>query len=134
MKKLIKQISLIAIMLILVFALTGCGNKMIATKTIDGDGVKAKLKYEIQFENDKVSNIKMITEYESKEDADEAFESLEFINTLAENEEDKLNIEQDGNKVIMVLTGEQYGELSTEEEMTKKAIKANLEEEGFKVR
>lgn len=134
MKKLIKQISLIAIMLILVFALTGCGNKMIATKTIDEDGVKAKLKYEIQFENDKVSNIKMITEYESKEDADEAFESLEFINTLAENEEDKLNIEQDGNKVIMVLTGEQYGELSTEEEMTKKAIKANLEEEGFKVR
>ena len=124
MKKLIKQISLIAIMLILVFALTGCGNKMIATKTIDEDGVKAKLKYEIQFENDKVSNIKMITE----------FESLEFINTLAENEEDKLNIEQDGNKVIMVLTGEQYGELSTEEEMTKKAIKANLEEEGFKVR
>lgn len=134
MKKTIKQILLIGVLLILVFALTGCGNKMVATKTIDEDGVKAKLRYEIKFKDNKVSNIKMMTEYESKEDADEAYESLDFINTLAEKEEDKYDITQDGNKVIISLDHDQYSKLSGSDELSKDEIKANLEKEGFKVK
>lgn len=135
MKKTIKQILLMGVLLILVFGLAGCGNKMVATKTVDENGIKANIRYEILFKKDKVNSIKMSTEYETKEAADAAFKSLQLVNTLAQNnEEDKLDISQDGNKVIIILTGEQFEALSDEEEMTKKEIKTNLEQEGFKVR
>ena len=130
MKKTIKQFILILIMFFLVLTLSGCGNKLIATKKEDGTTIK----YEIKFNKNKVSNVKMTAEYESQEYADEEYQTFELINSLASSEEDKLKFKKEGKTVIMVLTGSQYAAIGGTEELTKEKIKQTLEEEGFTVK
>lgn len=134
MKKTIKQLALIAIMLLLVFSLAGCGSKLVATKTEETENGKVNYKYVIEFKKDELKNIEMTTEYEDKEKADEAMGIFEMMNSFAEKDEDKINVKQDGKKLIIVLDAKQFENLSDAENSSKDAIKKSLEEEGFKVK
>ena len=134
MKKWVKQLALIAIMLLLVFSLAGCGNKLVATKTEETENGKVNYKYVIEFKKDELKSIEMTTEYENKEKADEAMGFFAMMNSFAEKEEDKMNVKQDGKKLIIVLDAKQFENLSDAENSSKDAIKKALEDEGFKVK
>jgi len=127
MKKLLKGAIIAILMLIMVVALTGCGNKLVATKTTTEDGVEMKEKHEISFKGDKLDSIKMT--YEFSDEASAAmmggFMKLAFPET-----------EIDGKKVTMNLNAEDYASEfgDTEEDKTKDAIKASLEAEGYTVK
>ena len=127
MKKLLKGAILVALMLVMVVALTGCGNKLVATKTSTENGVEMKEKHELKFKSDKLDSIKMT--YEFSDEASAAmmggFMKLAFPDT-----------EIDGKKVTMNLSAEDYATelVGSDEDMSKEAIKASLEEEGYTVK
>ena len=127
MKKLLKGAILVALMLVMVVALTGCGNKLVATKTSTENGVEMKEKHELKFKGDKLDSIKMT--YEFSDEASAAmmggFMKLAFPDT-----------EIDGKKVTMNLSAEDYATelVGSDEDMSKEAIKASLEAEGYTVK
>ena len=127
MKKILKGTILVALMLVMVVALTGCGNKLVATKTSTENGVEMQEKHELKFKGNKLDTIKMTYEFSDEESAAMmgGFMKLAFPDT-----------EIDGKKVTMNLSAEDYAEelVGSEEEMTKEAIKASLEEEGYTVK
>jgi len=127
MKKILKGVIFSILMLVMVVALTGCGNKLVATKTSTEDGVEINEKHEIKFKGDKLDSIKMIYEFSDEASAAEMGEFMQ----LAFPE-----VEIDGKKVTMNLSPEDYaaGFEESEEDITKESIKALLEEEGYTVK
>lgn len=127
MKKLLKGAIIVALMLVMVVALTGCGNKLVATKTSNENGVEMTEKHEIKFKGDKLDTIKMTYEFSDEASASMmgGFMKLAFPET-----------EIDGKKVVMNLSAEDYASemMGSEEELTKDAIKSMLEEEGYTVK
>ena len=144
MKKTLKIIVLIAIMLVAVLALTGCGNKLVATKDVEGTSTEPKHseKIEISFKNDKVNKVKMTYTSDNKDDAKKFVDSynaiLSLANAFASGDESISlpTMEQKGKKAIMEMDAKMYSGMSGETEagMTKDEVKASLEEEGYKVK
>lgn len=144
LKKTLKIIVLIAIMLVAVLALTGCGNKLVATKDVEGTSTEPKHseKIEISFKNDKVNKVKMTYTFDNKDDAKKFVDSynaiLSLANAFASGDESISlpTMEQKGKKAIMEMDAKMYSEMSGETEagMTKDEVKASLEEEGYKVK
>ena len=58
MKKTLKILLLVAFMSLVLFALTGCGNKLVATRETEEMGMKMKEEVEISFKGDKVNKVK----------------------------------------------------------------------------
>lgn len=144
LKKTLKIIALIAIMLVAVLALTGCGNKLVATKDVEGTSTEPKHseKIEISFKNDKVNKVKMTYTFDNKDDAKKFVDSynaiLSLANAFASGDESISlpTMEQKGKKAIMEMDAKMYSEMSGETEagMTKDEVKASLEKEGYKVK
>lgn len=144
LKKTLKIIVLIAIMLVAVLALTGCGNKLVATKDVEGTSTEPKHseKIEISFKNDKVNKVKMTYTFDNKDDAKKFVDSYNAILSLANafaSGDEKVSLptmEQKGKKAIMEMDAKMYSEMGgdTEAGMTKDEVKASLEEEGYKVK
>lgn len=145
MKKTLKVIALIAIMLVAVLALTGCGSKLVATKDVEATETDPKHseKIEISFKNDKVNKVKMTYIFENKDDAKKFVDSYNAILGLAKafaTEGDKEislpTMEQKGKKAIMKMDSKMYSEMGGETEagMTKDEVKASLEEKEYKVK
>ena len=144
MKKTLKIIALIAIMLVAVFALTGCGNKLVATKDVEGTESEPKHseKIEISFKDDKVNKVKMTYTFDNKDDTKKFVDSYNAILSLASafaSGDEKVSLptmEQKGKKAIMEMDAKMYSEMSGETEagMTKDEVKASLEKEGYKVK
>lgn len=144
LKKTLKIIALIAIMLVAVLALTGCGNKLVATKDVEGTSTEPKHseKIEISFKNDKVNKVKMTYTFDNKDDAKKFVDSYNAILSLANafaSGDEKVSLptmEQKGKKAIMEMDAKMYSEMSGETEagMTKDEVKASLEKEGYKVK
>lgn len=131
MKRTSKSILLVAIMAILLLALTGCGgDKLVATKSSDfGDE-----KIEISFEDDKAKEMVWTIECEDKDEAKEAVETFE---QLSENM-DGIKAEQKGKKVVLTIEVEAFAALSgadvDDEAMSKDEFKKALEEDGYEVK
>lgn len=135
MKKIFKHLILITILICTIILLTGCGNRLIATKETEDNGMKVKIEYDMKFKKDIVDTIKMTSTYENEEDAETIYKSYEFINSFAENEEEKINVQKEENKIIITLTSKQFQELEEEEiGLTKDEIKKSLEKEGFQIK
>lgn len=135
MKKSLKILLVVAFMATLLLALTGCGNKLVATKTTDEDGEKVEERIEVSFKNDKVNKVKMTYTFEKEETA----ESMKAIFTLgmsmAGEEIEGFNVEQKGKKVIIEVDEKAFAEMSEEEAgMSKEELKEELEEQGYKVK
>ena len=137
MRKVLKNIVLLLIVGMLLILLTGCGeNKLVATKTIQDDFMglgKYEEKIEVEFKNDKVTEIEMTYEFEKAELAETMTSKL---NLGAPTEIEGIKLKQKGNKVIITMSAEVYAEQEgvSEEEMTKEAMKASLEEGGYTVK
>lgn len=144
MKKTLKVIALIAIMLVAVLALTGCGNKLVATKDVEGTSSEPKHseKIEISFKKDKVNKVKMTYTFDNKDDAKKFVDSYNALIALASaftsgDETISLpTIEQKGKKTIIEMDAKMYSEMGgdTEAGMTKDEVKASLEKQGYKVK
>ena len=119
MKKTLKIIVLIAIMLVAVLALTGCGNKLVATKDVEGTSTEPKHseKIEISFKNDKVNKVKMTYTFDNKDDAKKFVDSYNAILSLANafaSGDEKVSLptmEQKGKKAIMEMDAKMYSEM-----------------------
>ncbi len=139
MKKSLKVVLLAAIMLVMMLALTGCGNKLVATKTseeqgLDGKTMKYEEKIEISFKKDKVDAVKMTYKFDN-EDAAKSMKSLFDLAKAFAGDEMKMDIEQKGKTLTMKLDAKAYAEMAGEEAtMTKDEIKASLKEDGYKVK
>lgn len=139
MNKTIKALLMVAVIIVALFALTGCGDKLVATKTTEEEGltgevIKYEEKIEIKFKDDKVNSVKMTFKFEDKEQA-ETMKSMFDVMTAMMDEDLAMEVKQSGKKLTIELDEEAYSEMSGEESnMSKKDIKKSLEEDGYKVK
>lgn len=139
MNKTIKALLMVAVIIVALFALTGCGDKLVATKTTEEEGltgevVKYEEKIEIKFKDDKVNSVKMTFKFEDKEQA-ETMKSMFDLMTAMMDEDLAMEVKQSGKKLTIELDAEAYSEMSGEEtNMSKDDIKKSLEEDGYKVK
>ena len=126
MKKSLKMLSIVLLCGMMLIALTGCGNKIKATREED----KVKETLELTLKGDKVIKQKMTMEFEDKEDAEELYEFI--TEGLDEEDDDETEIKLKGKKIIMSVKGdlaeEQY------EDMSKEEIIEYLEDSDYKVK
>lgn len=136
MKKTLKMLLVVAFMALVLFALTGCGDKLVATRETEEMGMKMEEKVEISFKKDTINKVKMTYTFEDKETAESMKSLLSLGMSMSEEEMSGLEIKQSGKKVIMELDAEAYAEMSGEEleEVSKDELKEQLEEEGYEVK
>ena len=137
MKKTIKSLLLLSIMAIILLALTGCGgNKLVATKSSDGDDIFGKYeeKIEISFKDDKANEIVWTMEFEEEENAETL---AEFFDEY-QDEMEGLEVKQKGKKVILTMDSkafaEQEGLSEDDNSLSREEIKKSLEEDGYEVK
>ena len=139
MKKTLKLLLVVVFLAAILLSLTGCGNKLVATKVTDDDTLgKIEEKHEYTFKGDKIDKVKMTMEFEDKDKAKKGEQQLNaafaFILALGDVELD-YEIELKGKKVIMKLDAEAFYSMEGEAEgATKEELKEQLEEEGYKVK
>lgn len=139
MKKTLKLLAVVALLLIMLVGLTGCGNKIVATKDSEQDGIKYEEKLEIKLKKDKVDTIKMTMKFDDKETAEEMKTQLDYgLSMIAafSGEDMGIEVKQSGKKITMKLNAEQFASMSGTEipDVSKEDLKANLEEAGYKVK
>lgn len=91
----------------------------------------------VTFKNDKVETVKMVMEFDDEETAQGMYGLLSLGMSMSEDGElNGMQFEQDGKKITMTMTAEAYAasEEVSDEEMSKEAIKAALEEDGYEVK
>jgi len=134
MKKTLKVLLLVAFMAVVLFTLTGCGNKLVATRETEEMGMKWEEKVEIKFKGDKVDSVKMTYTFDDKETA-ESMKSLLSLGLSMSEEDMGMEVKQSGKKVIMELDAEAYADMEGADlEVSKDELREELEEEGYKVK
>lgn len=139
MKKVTKSAALLLIMGIALVLLTGCGgNKLVATKTTD-DATIGKYKEEmvVTFKNDKVNEIEMSMEFDDEEKAKAMYSLYNVGVSMSDDESLKgMKVEQKGKKLVIKMDAKAYAESAgtSEDSMTKDALKKSLEEQGYEVK
>lgn len=137
MKKSLKILAVVAFLFVILVSLTGCGNKIVATKETTEDGITYKEKVEIKLKDEKVDTIKMTMTFEDKDTAEKMKEKLDQrIAMLKMMGMDSSGIEIEGKKIIMNLDANAFATMGGVEitETSKDDIKKSLEEEGYKVK
>lgn len=134
MKKTLKALLLVAFMLVTLLALTGCGDKLVATRETEEMGMKMEEKIEVSFKDDKVNKVKMTYTFDSKEQA-ESMKSLFTLGMSMSGETTNLDIKQSGKKLTIEADAEAYAELAGEDvDISKDELREQLEEEGYTVK
>lgn len=139
MKKAAKSAALLLVMGMVLVLLTGCGsNKLVATKTTEDDQIGTyKEEVVMTFENDKVTNIEMSMEFDKEETAAAMYSVFNMGLSMSEDESTQgMEAKQDGKKLIITMDAKAYAESEgiSDEDMTKDAMKAALEEDGYTVK
>ena len=124
------SLAILAVIVLVVILIMKGENKLVATNEDEGVSVE----HVIIYKKDKIDNSVVTTEYENKEEADKMVRAINFINSLTEDENEKITIEQEDNKVILKLDAKHYEENMGADDMPKAEWKAFLEEQGFKVK
>lgn len=140
MKKVEKSVALLLIMGMILILLTGCGgNKLVGTKTTENDSMFGTYEEEIEisFKDNKADKIKMTMKFEDEDKAQSAFAIFNLgVSMLEEGQKDGYEVKQSGKKVTIEMSSAIYEEQQylNEEDITKDALKASLEEDGYKVK
>lgn len=139
MKKTLKLLAVVAVLLVMLIALTGCGNKIVATRETEDGGVSYEEKLEIKLKDDKINNVKVTMTFEDKETAEKMKVQLDAamaMITAFSGGDSGMEIKQKSKKIIIELDAEQYADMygAEIEEISKDELKAQLEEEGYKVK
>ena len=134
MKKTLKSLLLVSFMLVILLALTGCGDKLVATRETEEMGMKIEEEIEVSFKDDKVNKVKMTYTFDSKEQA-ESMKSLFTLGMSMNGETTNLDIKQSGKKLTIEADAEAYAELAGEDvDISKDELREQLEEEGYTVK
>ena len=134
MKKTLKSLLLVSFMLVILLALTGCGDKLVATRETEEMGMKIEEEIEVSFKDDKVNKVKMTYTFDSKEQA-ESMKSLFTLGMSMNGETTNLDIKQKGKKLTIEADAEAYAELAGEDvDISKDELREQLEEEGYTVK
>lgn len=139
MKKSLKILAVVAFLFVILVSLTGCGNKIVATKETTEDGITYKEKVEIKLKDEKVDTIKMTMTFEDKDTAEKMKEKLDqriAMLKMMGKDSSGIEIEGKGKKIIMNLDANAFATMGGVEitETSKDDIKKSLEEEGYKVK
>ncbi len=139
MKKVAKSVALLLVMGMVLVLLAGCGsNKLVATKTTEDDSMGTyKEEVVMTFEKDKVTNIEMSMEFDEEEKASTMYSLFNMGLSMSEDESTQgMEAKQDGKKLIITMDAKAYAESEgvSDEEMTKDAMKAALEADGYTVK
>lgn len=139
MKKSLKILAVVAFLFVILVSLTGCGNKIVATKETTEDGITYKEKVEIKLKDEKVDTIKMTMTFEDKDTAEKMKEKLDqriAMLKMRGMDSSGIEIEGKGKKIIMNLDANAFATMGGVEitETSKDDIKKSLEEEGYKVK
>ena len=132
------SLKFIAVILLSLFTLVGCGgkNKLVATKTEDFMDEKCNEKIEIFFKDDKPDRAVYYFEFESEKSAKD-MKSIMDPDTDDDKELEGIEIELDGKTLIMKFDNKAFQEMledEDEEDMTKEGMKKSLEDDGYKVK
>ena len=144
MKKTLKVLLFVALMATMLVILTGCGNKLVATKTtessdMNGNPVKYDEKIEVSFKKDKINKVKMTYTFENKDKAKEYVDQYNAMIKLAKSFGSEVSLpemKQSGKSASMELDAKAFAEMASEEEakMSKDDLKKALEADGYKVK
>ncbi len=134
MKKTLKALLLVAFMLVTLLALTGCGDKLVATRETEEMGVKMEEEIEVSFKDDKVNKVKMTYTFDSKEQA-EAMKSLLSLGMSMNEETANFDIKQSGKKIIMEADAKAYAEMAGDDvDISKDELREQFEDQGYTVK
>ena len=134
MKKTLKALLLVAFMLVTLLALTGCVDKLVATRETEEMGVKMEEEIEVSFKDDKVNKVKMTYTFDSKEQA-EAMKSLLSLGMSMNEETANFDIKQSGKKIIMEADAKAYAEMAGDDvDISKDELREQFEDQGYTVK
>lgn len=144
MKKTSKNFIISLLLIIMVFAFTGCSKnkvetdklsteeKIIATKIVKSDIVgEYETRFEFVFENEKLIKVINTSILKTENQAEV------FMAAVSASENEILNdieFEQDDNKVIMKMNASTYALLSNTKTLTKDVIKNDMEKSGYTIK
>lgn len=125
MKKTLKSVLLLIVMAIMVFALTGCGNKIVGTKT-EEDSIMGKYteKIEVKLKGKKVT--KVVDTY--KFDKEESAKLMEEFYSAS----DEAKVKRSGKKVTVTMDGKDFAD--SDKEVSKDDVKNLLKDMGYEVK
>ena len=103
MKNILKVTSLLAVLVMLLVALTGCGgNKIVGTMEEDGNKSKIEMSFD---KNDKLTKMVMTYEFKNKDDAKEMYES-----SKEEAKDSGIKVKKSGKKVTITMKAKDFSE------------------------
>lgn len=103
MKNLLKVTSLLAVLVMLLVALTGCGgNKLVGTMEEDGNKSKIEMSFD---KNDKLTKMVMTYQFKDKDDAKELYES-----SKDEAKDTGIKVKKSGKKVTITMKAKDFSE------------------------
>lgn len=128
MNKKIKSLFAAIVMVVMLFALTGCGSKLVATKSTDDSMMgKYEEKMEVTFKGDKADKIVWTMEFDDESKAKAAAGLYGLASSDA-----KMDVDQKGKKVTVKMSAKDFE--SSSEDMSKEDMKKKLEEQGYTVK
>ena len=142
MNKTLKVLLYVALVVLMLVLLAGCGNKLVATKEVTEGDEKITEKYEISFKKDKVSKVKMSREYSSEDSAKKVEEEYNEMKKYVDDNPEMADylptkFKRSGKKVTIEYSAKAFANLvgsDKVDEMTKENIKKELEDGGYKVK
>ncbi len=103
MKKLLKITSLLAVVAMLLLALTGCGgNKLVGTMEEDGNKSKIEMSFD---KNDKLTKMVMTYEFKDKDAAKEMYDS-----SKEEAKDSGIKVKKSGKKVTITMKAKDFAD------------------------
>ena len=124
MKKLFKITSLLAVVAMLLLALTGCGgSKLVGTMETDEVKSKAVAKFD---KDDNLKSIEISYTFDSSDDAKEFYDEMK-------EDADGYKVKKSGKKVTVSAKGKDFAEQMGEDEISKDDMKSYLELMGYEI-
>lgn len=103
MKNILKVTSLLAVLVMLLVALTGCGgNKIVGTMEEDGNKSKIEMSFD---KNDKLTKMVMTYEFKNKDDAKELYDS-----SKEEAKDTGIKVKKSGKKVTITMKAKDFSD------------------------
>lgn len=129
MNKKLKSLFAVVVMVAMLFVLTGCGSKLVATKSTDDSMMgKYEEKIEVSFKGDKADKIVWTMEFDDENKA----KAAAGVYGLASSEDSKIDVDQKGKKVTLKMSAKDFG--SSDEDVNKDDMKKQLEDMGYTVK
>ena len=139
MKKAVKSAALLVVMAMLVAVLAGCGSdKLVATKSTQDETMGSYTEeITITFKDNKASSVEMAMVFDNEETANTMYSLYNLGMSMSEDEEAQgMDVKLDGKKLVITADAATFlgDESVSDEELTKDAIKAELEADGYTVK